>query len=140
MKKARIVLDVDEELKKAFKERIEAVNPRYTMTNVLTLYMYEILVSSNEEIKRYFNHALTVEAANQTYKKLVQDAIKRKLLPETFKIGNSRYNEIQTCLVQLYNGDIEEDEALTTLNRLRKEAYLDSSEGLRDKLTQTIND
>ena len=118
MEKSRIPLNVDQDLREIFEERINALNEKMSLTFALTSAMYSMIYMTNAELYQFIIGGGINEAATPAYKKLFKQAKEEGIIPENIVMGNPQVQNLYTALVEHYVGEKDDKEA--TLSNIQK--------------------
>jgi hypothetical protein len=100
MAKARIVMDVETDLKTHFGQRIEMLDDELTVTTVLRFAMYRMLMMDNRQLERFVNLAREDFAGFRSYLAFLANGKKSGIVPDDFPVANSRVREVKDVLIK----------------------------------------
>lgn len=123
-KKPKILLEVDQELKQEFADRLKCLVPRYhNVSLALRLAMYMMLEYENEELERFLASGESIGVSAPEYRRQVRRAKDSGLLREDIPVGNPVRAKLQTALTMYEQGELDEEETRKVLRHL--EAIID---------------
>jgi hypothetical protein len=141
MKKARIVLDIEEDLKDHFIERLSSIhfkNP--TITGVLKIAMYSMLEMHNDELESFLKQGMVSGASYKTYVAMMEMAKEDGIIPKDFPVGNSRILEITRLLSLLRMGECTKEIAKSEFQGLEMTVKAESRQAISELLEQELNE
>ncbi|MDR1626279.1 MAG: hypothetical protein LBT33_07030, partial [Spirochaetia bacterium] len=77
--KARIVLDIEPELKEIFLERLQALKKSLKLTGVLKLAMYRLLLMDNRQLEQFLSAGVVDGGTFESYLRAVVKLKQEKL-------------------------------------------------------------
>jgi len=121
--KARIVLDIEPELKEVFQERLRNCNKRWKMTAFLRNTMFHIIMMNNKDLENFAGLCQLDGMEYDSYMRLVAHAIRKGLWPSGFEISNSEMKNLKNDLALWETGTIDDDEIYKRIKQAKKQDY-----------------
>lgn len=110
MKRVRIPLDLEEDLRDYFKARLDYLGDNQKVTKVLRYAMYKMISMENEELKKFLSDGEDYETLYMNIKPMLTKAKEEGHLSQEYRIGNPKDQKLFGIFMAYNNRFINEEQ------------------------------